>query len=117
MADYKDKLDEWQRAARRKARELDEKYGIKDRIEEGARAAGKRASKKAGEVLGSAKGYYNRASKVVDAGARFTRASGSATSALFKAGDWIKKNPGKAALVTLSLATGVRAGAAFPGLD
>ncbi len=177
MADYKDKLDEWQRAARRKARELDEKYGIKDRIEEGARAAqdaakrgaetaaksaerirseaerlndeeevkervrqageeatrrareagetirdvageaGKRASKKAGEVLGSAKGYYNRASKVLDAGARFTRASGSATSALFKAGDWIKKNPGKAALVTLSLATGVRAGVAFPGLD
>lgn len=39
MADYKDKLDEWQRAARRKARELDEKFGIKDRVEEGARAA------------------------------------------------------------------------------
>lgn len=39
MADYKDKLDEWQRAARRKARELDEKFGIKERVEGGARAA------------------------------------------------------------------------------
>src|SRR5205807_9696269 len=39
MADYKDKLDEWQKAARRKARELDEKFGIKDRVEDGARAA------------------------------------------------------------------------------
>ena len=39
MADYRDKLDEWREAARRKARELDEKYNIKDRVEEGARAA------------------------------------------------------------------------------
>lgn len=39
MADYRDKLDEWQRAARRKARELDEKYDIKGRVEEGARVA------------------------------------------------------------------------------
>ncbi|HMF55440.1 MAG TPA: hypothetical protein VK619_03700 [Pyrinomonadaceae bacterium] len=177
MADYKDKLDEWQRAAKQKARELDEKYGIKDRIEDGARVAqdaakrgaetaakgaeriraeaerlndeeevkervrrageeasrrardaertirgvageaGKRAGKKAGEVLDGAKDYYDRAAKVVDAGARFTRASGSATSALFKAGDWIRKNPGKAALVTFSLGAGIRAGAAFPGLD
>ncbi|MDT5122303.1 MAG: methyl-accepting chemotaxis protein [Acidobacteriota bacterium] len=39
MADYKDKLDEWQKAARRKARELDEKFGIKDRVEGSARAA------------------------------------------------------------------------------
>ena len=40
MADYRDRLDEWREAARRKARELDEKYGIKDRVEETARAAG-----------------------------------------------------------------------------
>lgn len=39
MTDYKDKLDEWQKAARRKARELDEKFGIKDRVEGGARVA------------------------------------------------------------------------------
>ena len=34
MADYKDKLDEWQQAARRKARELDEKYAISDLVGE-----------------------------------------------------------------------------------
>ena len=41
MADYKEKLDEWQQAARRKARELDEKYSISDLVGEGARAAAK----------------------------------------------------------------------------
>jgi hypothetical protein len=36
---------------------------------------------------------------------------------LIKARDWIKANPGKAAVVSVSLVLGVRAGAAFPGLD
>jgi len=40
MADYKDKLDDWQRAARRKAREIDEKLDLKGIVEDGARAAG-----------------------------------------------------------------------------
>jgi hypothetical protein len=39
MSDYRDKLDDWQRAARRKARELDEKYDISGRVEGGARVA------------------------------------------------------------------------------
>lgn len=39
MADYRDRLEEWREAARRKARELDDKYGIKDRVEGSARAA------------------------------------------------------------------------------
>ena len=173
MSDYKDKLDEWQRAARRKARELDEKYGIKERVEEGARAAqeaarrgaetintgterarteaerlseefevrerarraGEEAARrareagaafrsaagaageKAGEVFEGAKGYYERASQFAGAGARLTRASTAATGGLLKAGRWARKNPGKAALVTFSLVTGVRFGASFPGLD
>ncbi len=173
MSDYKDKLDEWQRAARRKARELDEKYGIKDRVEEGARAAqdaarhgaekfassaeraraeaerftddfevterarraaeeaGRRAreagdafksaagkaEEKAEEVFDAAKNYYERASQVYELGARLTRAGGAATAGLFKAGGWIRENPGKAALTTFSLVLGVRAGAALPGLD
>lgn len=173
MSDYKDKLDEWQRAARRKARELDEKYGIKDRVEEGARVAQDAARKgaetfgggaervraeaerldeeyevrerarrvaeeaarrareageaarqaagtageKAGEVFDEAKKKYERASEFYRTGAHFTRASAYTTSALLKAGGWVKKNPGKAALITFSLATGVRLGVAFPGLD
>ena len=173
MADYKEKLDEWQQAARRKARELDEKYSISDLVGDSARAAedaarrgadtlangaerlraeadrlaedrdvsdsARRAAgdavrgakkageafrgaagdagKKAGEVLEDAKNYYQRASQIYDTGARFTRASTAATSGLIKARDWVKENPGKAAVVSVSLVLGVRMGAALPGLD
>jgi hypothetical protein len=170
MADYKEKLDEWQQAARRKARELDEKYSISDFVGEGARVAGeaakrgadtvatgadrlraeaerlteddevsdsarraanetvknvKRAGKAVREVAGDtgkrvfddAKTYYDRASHIYDTGARFTRASTAATAGVLKARDWIKENPGKAAVVSVSLVLGIRAGAAFPGLD
>jgi len=173
MADYRDKIEEWQQAARRKARELDEKFAISDLVGEGARAASEAArkgaesmangavrlraeaeklgdedevgeaarraatetvkgvkkagevfrdvagdaGKKAGEVFDDAKNYYDRASQFYDAGARFTRASTAATTGVLKASDWIKKNPGKAAVVSVSLVLGVRAGAALPGLD
>ena len=50
MADYRDKLDEWREAARRKARDLDEKYNIRERVEEGARAAGEAAKRGADAV-------------------------------------------------------------------
>jgi hypothetical protein len=169
MADYKEKLDEWQQAARRKARELDEKFAISDLVGEGARAAGEAAKRgaetmangaerlraeaerlsedeevsettrkaakgvkvagekvrdvagegvrKAGEVIDDAKKHYDRASQVFDKGARLTRASSAATVGVLKAKEWIKANPGKAAVVSVSLVLGIRAGAAFPGLD
>ena len=187
MADYRDKLDEWREAARRKARELDEKYNIRERVEEGARAAGdaarrgadtvktgadraraeaerlgedfdvrehagevraraeeareqagraaeeaarlarevgervrgagQKAGERAGEVLGGAKKYYESASRVVGAGARATRLTSASTRGLYRAYDWARQNPKQAIVVTLSLAAGVRAGAAFPGLD
>lgn len=163
MADYKEKLDEWQQAARRKARELDEKYSISDLVGEAAKrgaetvaggaerlrseaerltdddeisVAARRAAnetvknvKKAGKavrdvagdtgkrVYDDAKTYYERASSIYDTSARFTRASTAATTGLLKARNWIKENPGKAAVVSVSLVLGIRAGAAFPGLD
>ena len=163
MADYKEKLDEWQQAARRKARELDEKYSISDLVGEAAKRgaetvaggaerlrseaervteddeiseAARRAAnetvknvKKAGKavrdvagdtgkrVYDDAKTYYERASSIYDTSARFTRASTAATTGLLKARNWIKENPGKAAVVSVSLVLGIRAGAAFPGLD
>ncbi|HWN11409.1 MAG TPA: hypothetical protein VNO50_19430 [Pyrinomonadaceae bacterium] len=52
MTDYKEKLDEWQKTARRKARELDEKFAISDLVDEGARAAGD-AAKRGAETLSS----------------------------------------------------------------
>jgi hypothetical protein len=173
MADYKEKFDEWQEAARRKARELDEKFSISDLVGEGARVAGEaarrgaetvvngadriraeaeklgdeeevgeaarraasetvrgvkkagetvrdvagEAGRKAGEVFGDAKNYYDRASQMYDTGAKFTRASTAATSGVLKAREWVKENPGKAAVVSFSLVLGIRAGASFPGLD
>jgi hypothetical protein len=173
VSDYKEKIDEWQRVVRRKARELDEKYAVSNLVEDGARAAsevakqgvdtlangaeklrveaerlaedrdvsetakraakharraGKKASEvirnaageagiKAGEAVEEAKTYYDRAAKVYNTSARVSRASSAATTGLIKARDWIKENPGKAALVSVSLVLGVRAGAAFPGLD
>jgi hypothetical protein len=177
MADYKDKIDEWQKTARRKARELDEKFALSDLVDEGTRVAGeaakrgaqtlnsgaeklrveaerlaeegdigntarraadeavrgtkragkvvrnaagdagKKAGKKAGEVIDDAKTYYDRASQVYDTGAKVTRASTAATAGVLKAREWIKENPGKAALVSFSLVMGLRMGAALPGLD
>jgi hypothetical protein len=173
MADYKDKLDEWQNTVRRKARELDEKYSISDLVDEGARVAGEAAKrgaqtvtsgaeklraeadrlneqgdiadtarraadeaargakkageairsaagdagKKAGEVIDDAKTYYDRASRFYDTGAKVTRASSAATAGILKAKEWIRENPGKAAVVSGSLILGVRMGAALPGLD
>lgn len=159
MADYRERLDEWQQAARRKARELDEKYSITDIVGEAAkrgaetvangadklrseaerltddeevsetarRAAShvKKAGKAVRDVAGDtgkkvfddARSYYDRASQIYDTGARFTRASTAATAGALKARDWIKANPGKAAVVSVSLVLGIRAGAAFPGLD
>ena len=173
MADYKEKIDDWQKTVRRKARELDEKYTISDLVDEGSRVAGEAArrgaetisagaeklrseaerlaadgevgdtarraadeavrgaeqagkairkaaedaGKKAGEIMDDAKTYYDRASQFYDASAKVTRASTAATAGVLKARDWIKENPGKAALVSFSLVLGVRAGAALPGLD
>jgi hypothetical protein len=177
MADYKEKIDEWQKTMRRKARELDEKYAISDLVDEGSRAAGeaakrgadtitsgaeklrseaerlaangdvgdtarraadeavrgaekagrvirkaagdagKKAGKRAGEVFDDTKTYYDRASQFYDTSAKVTRASTAASAGVLKAREWIKENPGKAALVSFSLVVGVRMGAALPGID
>lgn len=198
MADYKNKLEEWREAARRKARELDEKYGIRERVEDGARAAseaaraaqdaakkgaervadgaerareeaerlgddfemreharrakeeaarvaqdaaraareasetlrdagrtagdkarvaGERAREKAGEVFGEAKKQYERASHVVNVGARLTRLTTATSVGLYRAFDWARENPGRAITVSLAVAGGVRLGASFPALD
>jgi hypothetical protein len=177
MADYKEKIEEWQKTVRRKARELDEKFAISDLVDEGSRVAGnaakrgaetiasgaeklrseaerlaqegdlgdtarraageavrgaekagkiiqdaagdagKQAGKAAGEVFDDAKTYYDRATHFYETSAKVTRASTAATAGILKAREWIKENPGKAALVSFSLVVGVRMGTALPGLD
>ncbi|HWF89534.1 MAG TPA: hypothetical protein VN659_11900, partial [Pyrinomonadaceae bacterium] len=66
MADYKEKLDEWQQAARRKARELDEKFAISDIVGEGARAAGDAARKGAETMASGADRLRAEAERIAD---------------------------------------------------
>jgi hypothetical protein len=173
MSDYKEKFDDLSRAAKRKAKELDEKLGVSGIMEDTARVAGdaarrgaktiaegaeqlrteagritddpklrenaRRASdeakrrmkdagkiirdaagpagKKAEEVFDDAASYVGSAAKMAGKGMKATRATAAATAGIVKAKDWVKQNPGKAAAVTASLVLGIRAGAAFPGLD
>ena len=180
MADYKDKLDDLHRAAKRKAQELDDKLGVSGIVEDTARVAGdaarrgaktiadgaeqlrneagriaddpkvrqaadeaKRHAKDAGKTIRDAAGdagkiirnaagpagkkaekafdkaasYVGSAAKMAGKGMKATRATAAATAGVMKAKDWVKDNPGKAAVVTASLVLGIRAGAAFPGLD
>lgn len=184
MSDYKEKFDAAARAAKEKARALDEKLGVSGMVEDASRVAGdaarkgaqtiadgaeqlrkeaeafsndpkmrenarraadeaKRHAKEAGKVIrdtatdagkiirdaagpagkkaekafDDAASYVGSAAKMAGKGVRATRATAAATAGLTKAKDWIKENPGTAAVVTASLVLGIRAGAAFPGLD
>jgi hypothetical protein len=184
MTDYKEKFDDLHRAAKRKAREIDEKLGVSGIVEDTTRVAGdaarrgaktiaegagqlraeaerladdpqlrenarratdeaKRRAKDAGKVIRDAAsdagkiirdaagpagkkaekvfdeavGYATTATKMAGKGVRVTRASAAATAGIIKAKDWVKENPGKAAAVSFSLILGIRAGAAFPGID
>lgn len=66
MADYRDKLDEWREAARRKARELDEKYSIKDRVGEAAQVAQDAARRGAEKVVDEAERARTKAESLTD---------------------------------------------------
>jgi len=68
MADYKEKIDEWHRAARRKAREFDEKYAISDLVEEGARVAGEAARHGADTFANGAEKMRSEAERFTDDG-------------------------------------------------
>jgi hypothetical protein len=113
--------------AREKATRLDEEYKVSenfrdaadragDTIREGAGDFSKSAEDTAREVFGHASNYYKRAEQAYNFGASGARIAASVTSGYGKARNWVKENPGKAATVTLSLVTGVRAGSALPSL-
>jgi hypothetical protein len=109
MADYKDKLDEWQRAARRKARELDEKFGIKERVEEGARVASDAARRGAETLAGGAEKVRAEAERLdeeYDVRERAHRAAEEAARRAREAGDAVRGVAG---------AAGEKAGEVFDG--
>lgn len=55
MNDYKDRFDKWQREAREKFEEIDKQLGLKDKLEEGARAVVETAQKGAEKIKSEAK--------------------------------------------------------------
>ncbi|HLA95570.1 MAG TPA: hypothetical protein VK612_07605 [Pyrinomonadaceae bacterium] len=54
MSDYKEKFDKWQRDAKEKLGEIDKQLGLKDKIEEGARAVVETAQKGAEKIKSEA---------------------------------------------------------------
>jgi len=99
MTDYRDKLDEWQRAARRKARELDEKFGIKGRVEEGARVAQDAARKGAEGLADGAERIRAEAERLdeeYEVRERARRAAEEAARAAREAGETIRGAAGAA---------------------
>lgn len=227
MNDYRDRLEEWRDAAKRKARELDERYNITDRVEEGARTAqdaarrgaeklgeagerarreaerladevdvrehagraqetaqraadeakrqaeeakrkvmdatrsaravgssvgdeakrtaeeikrhargaasdvwratetargearrsAQRAATSAGTVYEGARKSYERARRVYSGGVKTARVANAASAGAKRAVNWARENPGKAALVSLSIVSGAGLGLKFPALD
>jgi len=106
------------------ADDLAERTGAKKKVNEVVNDPGKAASdavndakEKASDLFGDAKRYYEQASGAARTGASAARLPSSLLSALASGRKWAKQNPGKAAIVTLSLIAGTRVGSAFASLD
>jgi hypothetical protein len=147
-------FDQLRDAARRAAQDLDERFDLKNKVEQGIDTAGSMARKAeatineaagaarerfdkfdeqykvtenlrdktakaedaAREVFGAAQSYYHRAEQAYNLGASGARVVEAALGGVEKARAWIKENPGKTAVVTFSMITGVRMGSALPSL-
>src|SRR5438309_8329828 len=66
MADYKEKLDDLHRAAKRKAQELDDKLGVSGIVEDTARVAGDAARRGAKSIADGAEQLRAEAGKIAD---------------------------------------------------
>jgi hypothetical protein len=83
---------------------------------EAALGAG-RAEQIASDLLGRAQKYYEGAAGAARTACGAARLPSSMLKAVARARQWIKENPGKAAIAGLSFIVGARAGSAFPSLD
>lgn len=134
-------LNQTVNAAREQAAKLDEQYKVTENVRATAGQAGetfnagakaaqagadefarkaeeaaREASERAKEVFGGAANYYKRAGQAYNFGASGARVADAALSGFEKARVWVKENPGKTAVVTLSMIAGVRAMDALPTL-
>jgi len=108
-----------------------DKAGVKKKVGDAvdsatdvAREAGSRAADaasdakdKATDLFGEARRYYEQAADAARTAASGARLPSSLASAVSSARRWAKRNPGRAAVVSLAFVTGARAGAAFASLD
>ena len=87
--------------------------------EAGSRAAeaAAEAKEKAADFFGEARRYYEQASDAARSTASAARLPSSLINAVASARRWAKRNPGKAAVVSLAFIAGARAGSAFSSLD
>jgi hypothetical protein len=69
------------------------------------------------DIFGDAKNYYSTATGAARASTSAARLPSSIIGAVTSARDWIHRNPGKAAVVSLAIVAGARAGSAFSSLD
>lgn len=122
-------------AARAQFEKLDSEYKVKENLREtaaqaeatmraGAQTAQTQAEKfsqtaeaTAREIFGSAQTYYRRAEQAYNFGASSARVAEATLSGYEKARAWIKENPGKTAVVSLSLIAGMRMASALPHLS
>jgi len=75
------------------------------------------AKETASDIFGDARRYYENASGAARASVSAARLPSSLLGTLASARRWAKKNPVKAAAVSLAFIAGTRAGAAFSSLD
>jgi hypothetical protein len=102
--------------ARKAAGAADEAYtntGAKEKVNQAASAA----KEKATDFFGGARRYYDIAAGAARAGTSAAVLPSSIIMAINRAHEWTKKNPGKAAVVSLAFSLGARAGAAFSSMD
>src|ERR1051325_10799985 len=114
--------------ARRAADTADDllnRSGIKEKAADAASGASQKASEVADDAKQAASDLFGEARRFYDNASGAARASASAAAArlpssligtLASARRWAKKNPGKAAVVSLAFIAGTRAGAAFSSL-
>jgi len=109
--------------ARSEVSRVEEEYRVTEQIREvvaevGGKAEAQREQfeQRAREILGTARGYYEGAERAAAASTRFAAAGSAATEGVARARAWLRENPGKATVLSLSMLAGVRAGAALPTL-
>jgi hypothetical protein len=85
--------------------------------EDAFRTGARTAEPYVSDFFGEAKQYYRTAAGAAAASTAAVFTATTVAETVASARTWIRENPGKATIVTLSLVAGVRAGSAWPALD